>query len=227
MTTGSPSDFVTRLKALLPNGWFRDSTPVLDAVLSGIGSALAAVYGLTQYARLQTRIATATDAFLDLISFDFFGATLPRRSQEGDESFRTRIIAALFPERVTRRGMYRTLLALTGRVPVIFEPARPKDTGAYNTNTLGYGVAGAYGSLALPGQSFITAFRAGLIRVAHLPSSMAAGLYSGAFNVTPALAAGQEAIKNAVHRPRGRPGRRRRGRRPDEPGLLGQRARSA
>jgi hypothetical protein len=159
MTTGAQSDFVARIKALLPNGWFRDSTPVLDAVLSGIGSALASVYGLTQYARLQTRIATATDAFLDLISFDFFGATLPRRSQEGDESFRARVIAGLFPERVTRRGMYRTLLALTGRAPVIFEPARPKDTGAYNTNTLGYGVAGAYGSLALPGQSFITAFR--------------------------------------------------------------------
>ena len=39
---------------------------------------------------------------------------------------------------------------------------------------------------------------AGLIRVAHLPPAMAAGLYSGAFNVTPALAAGQEAIRNVA-----------------------------
>ena len=39
---------------------------------------------------------------------------------------------------------------------------------------------------------------AGVVRVAHLPPAMAAGLYSGAFNVTPALAAGQEAIRNTL-----------------------------
>ncbi len=39
---------------------------------------------------------------------------------------------------------------------------------------------------------------AGVVRVAHLPPAMAAGLYSGAFNVTPALAAGEEAIRNTA-----------------------------
>lgn len=159
MTIGSQSDILARLKSLLPNGWFRDATPVLDAVLNGIGSALSAVYGLIQYARLQTRIATATDGFLDLIALDFFGSTLPRKAGESDTLYRARIVAALFPERATRRGMYRTLLNLTGRAPVIFEPARPKDTGAYNNGTLAYGTAGAYGSLALPAQAFITAYR--------------------------------------------------------------------
>ena len=156
---GDTNDILARLKGLLPNGWFAGPTPVLDTILTGIASALAAVYGLIQYARLQTRIATATDAFLDLIAFDFFGTTLPRRSGESDAAYRTRIRAALFLERTDRIGMTRMLTALTGRAPVIFEPARPADTGAYNTNTLGYGVAGSYGSLQLPAQAFITAYR--------------------------------------------------------------------
>ena len=46
------------------------------------------VYGLTAYARLQTRIATATDGFLDLISFDFFGRRCPGKPQESDAAFR-------------------------------------------------------------------------------------------------------------------------------------------
>jgi hypothetical protein len=156
---GDAPDFIARIKALLPNGWFSSPTPVLDTILTGIASALSAVYGLTQYARLQLRIATATDAFLDLISMDFFGTTLPRKTGESDTAFRARIRAALFPEKATRNGMIQVLLALTGRTPVIFEPSRPADTGAYNTNTMGYNVAGAYGSLLLPAQAFITAFR--------------------------------------------------------------------
>ena len=159
MATGDVPDIVSRLKALLPNGWFRDPTPVLDIVLTGIATALAAVYDLTQYARLQVRLATATDAFLDLIALDFFGSALPRKSGESDAAYRSRIRAALFPEKGDRIGMIKTLVALTGRTPVIFEPARPADTGAYNTNTLGYGVAGGYGSLQLPAQAFITAYR--------------------------------------------------------------------
>ncbi|QEL18706.1 hypothetical protein [Limnoglobus roseus] len=159
MTTGTQGDIVTRLKALLPNGWFRDSTPILDGVLNGIGWALSSVYGLASYARLQTRISTATDGFLDMISFDFFGSGLPRKTQEMDSPFRSRILAALFPEKATRHGLIRALEILTGRTPWVFEPARPADTGAYGTNTMGYGVAGAYGSLQLPFQAFVVAYR--------------------------------------------------------------------
>jgi hypothetical protein len=156
---GDQQDISARLKALLPNGWFRDETPILDAVLSGIAWALSFAYGLIAYARLQTRIDTATDGFLDLISYDFFGDSLPRKSGESDAAFRSRIQAALFPEKGTRQAMIRMLELLTGRTPIIFEPSRPADTGAYNTNTMGYGVAGAYGSLMLPAQAFITAYR--------------------------------------------------------------------
>ena len=72
---GDQNDFIARLKALLPRGWFAETAPVLTGTLAGLSAALAQVYGLISYARLQTRIVTATDAFLDLISFDFFGAT--------------------------------------------------------------------------------------------------------------------------------------------------------
>ena len=179
MATGDAQDLIGRLKALLPNGWFSGPTPVLDTILAGIASALSAVYGLTQYARLQTRIATATGAFLDLISFDYFGTTLPRRSQESDGAFRTRIKAALLTEKATRGGMIKTLQSLTGRTPIIFEPARPADTGAYDTNTMGYGVAGAYGSLALPAQAFIVAYRP---RGVGVPNVAGYGNPQGAYN---------------------------------------------
>lgn len=159
MTVGTQADCLARIKQLLPFRWFPDSTPVLDALLSGPAWALSQIYALIQYALLQTRIGTATDGFLDLISYDYFGGNLPRRSQEQDNPYRARIIATLLREKVTRNGMIAALVNLTGRQPIIFEPARPADTGAYSISTSGYGVAGGYGSLMLPAQFFIKAFR--------------------------------------------------------------------
>ena len=146
-----------RLKSLLPTGWFRES-PILDAVLTGIGTALQGVYDLTEYARKQTRIATATDGFLDLIALDFFGDKLLRRVNEVDSPYRQRILAQLLLEKGTRKGMIRALEILTGRTPVIFEPARPADVAVYASPKSGYG-SGRYGSLQTPYQVFITAYR--------------------------------------------------------------------
>jgi hypothetical protein len=157
MAIGDQKDFLTRIKALLPNAWFGDTTPVLDSVLSGIAFVLTSVYSLTQYARFQTRIASATDAFLDLISFDFFGLTLPRKTGESDTAFRTRIQAELFLEKGTREGMIRALELLTGRAPIIFEPSRIADTKCYNSSAY-YNYAAQYGS-RLPYQGFIIAYR--------------------------------------------------------------------
>jgi hypothetical protein len=42
---------------------------------------------------------------------------------------------------------------------MVFEPSRPADTGAWN-GRLGYGLAGGWGSLMLPFQCFVTAYRA-------------------------------------------------------------------
>jgi hypothetical protein len=159
MATGDANDFLTRIKALLPNGWFSGTTPILDSILTGISSAFASVYSLIAYARLQTRISTATDGFLDLISLDFFGSTLSRKTEESDVAFRNRILSELFLERGTRNGLIKALTLLTGNAPWVFEPGRPADTGAYNLGVLAYGVAGGYGSLNLPYQAFCVAYR--------------------------------------------------------------------
>jgi hypothetical protein len=73
--------------------------------------------------------------------------------------YRARIQAELLRERGTRRAIVTTLVNLTGRVPAIFEPARTTDTGGYSAGGVGHGGGGAWGSLMLPFQVFVTAFR--------------------------------------------------------------------
>lgn len=159
MPTGDAQDFSSRIKAVLPGGWFRDDTPILNGVLAGVSWALAAGHTLAEYARSQCRIRTATDGFLDLIAFDYFGGGLPRKLQESDAAYRVRILAALFPEKGTRRGLIRTLEVLTGRTPRVFEPARPADTGGYGLGGCGYGAGGGYGSIESHNQAFVIAYR--------------------------------------------------------------------
>jgi hypothetical protein len=120
----------------------------------------------------QARIATASGGFLDLISTDFFGMALPRRNAEADGLFRARISQELLRPRATRSALVLALTELTGRPPRVFEPARPRDTGGYSVGGLCYGGqtvvggseilvpgAGGWGSLALPYQVFVTAYR--------------------------------------------------------------------
>jgi hypothetical protein len=161
MATGDQNDMTSRLDGLLPPGWFGSVTPALTALLSGLSAVLAWVYSLIAYVQNQTRIATATDGFLDLISFDFFGGGLPRNGAESDTSFRSRIQANLLRERVCRAGIIQSLQILTGRTPRLVEPARPMDTGGWGKNPYGgYGVAGAYSNPALiPFQALITVYR--------------------------------------------------------------------
>lgn len=194
--TGDQQDFISRIKAVLPGGWFRDETPILDGLLAGIGWALSAAYGLADYARMQCRIRTATDGFLDLIAFDYFGDGLPRKRQETDSAYRTRIQAALFPEKGTRRGLIRTLEVLTGRTPWVFEPARPADTGGYGTTGMGYGVAGAYGTLLMPNQAFVVAYRP---IGQGIPNIAGYGVPQGAYSTpSQAMYANPDLIQGAV-----------------------------
>lgn len=162
MATGDQNDVLNRLDGLLPASWFGSAPATLTALLSGLASMLSWVYSLISYVQAQCRIATATDGFLDLISADFFGTTLPRGSGESDSAFRARIRANLLRPRVTRAGMITTLQVLTGRTPKIFEPARPMDTGAWGGGCPygGYGMAGGYSNPSLiPFQALITAYR--------------------------------------------------------------------
>ena len=162
--TGDTQDMSARIRAVLPTRWLADDTPILDAVLNGLGAAWAWVYDLLAYVRSQTRIASATDIWLDVIAQDFFGPNLVRQNGESDGILRKRVQRELFRDRATRAAVAAALTDLTGRAPVIFEPSRPADTGAYGgahstAVGLAYGAAGAWGSLALPFQCFVTAYR--------------------------------------------------------------------
>ena len=159
MATGDQDDFFRRLKSVLPVQWFNDSNPRLDAVLNGLASALSWVYQLYAYAVLQTRILTATDGWLDIIANDFFGERIKRQAGQTDEDFLNIIRINLFRERGTRQAIIKVLEDLTGHTPKIIEPSRPQDCGGYSMPCMGYGVAGAYGSMSMPYQAFVIAYR--------------------------------------------------------------------
>ncbi len=159
MATGDQQDMFARLKSMMPRGWFGDVSPVIDGVLQGCAAIMASVYALIVYARLQTRIRTATDGWLDMIASDFFGLSLQRKAGQSDASFRANIIANLFRERGTRNAVSKALIDLTGRAPIIIEPNRPQDCGAYSAPNSGYDDAGAYSDVSLSYQAFITAYR--------------------------------------------------------------------
>ena len=166
--TGDLVDFVSRLRAVLPKRWFAEQSPNLEAVLAGLATPWVWLYGLISYVIMQTRLTTASDDWLDLISNDYFGDRLDRKPNEPDFSYRSRIKKALLHEAATRSAISAGMEDLTGTRPIIFEPANCMDTGSYgssggggNTPSTGmaYGLAGGWGSLALPLQVFVTVTR--------------------------------------------------------------------
>lgn len=160
--TGDAEDMMARQIAVLPPWWgapgIIPATLRLPLAMSArVGAWLHALFA---YARLQTRIKTATGGWLDLIAWDFFGRRIRRRAGQPDDSFRRRILAEMFRPRATRPAMASALRDLTGREPRIFEPSRPQDTGGIGIPSgLAIGTTGAIGSLALPGNVFIDVYR--------------------------------------------------------------------
>lgn len=163
---------VRRLKAALVTRWFANAaagtptaTPILDGLLNGPGWMWSWLYSLLQYVAQQRRISTASGINLDQIALDFFGSTIQRFTNESDTAFAARIKANLLAPKGTRQAVIDALTTLTGFAPTVFEPALTSDTGGYGYQGmtkgtgLGYGVAGGYGSLLLPFQAFITAYR--------------------------------------------------------------------
>lgn len=196
---GDNSDVFSRLKSNLPQRWFgstSDSMPVVDSLLTGIATALSFIYSLYAYAKFQTRIKLATDSWLDLIAYDFFGASIQRKANQTDASFRATIIANLFRERATRNAIVKVLQDLTGRTPKIVEPKRPADTGSYGGPLIGYGVAGAYGSMQMPYQAFVIAYRP---LGTGIPSVAGYGVSTGGYSqASQAEWASLSMIQNAV-----------------------------
>ncbi len=171
MALGDQSDFATRLRAVLPLGWFpappasggTTQTPVLDALLLGLGNAWAYLYSLLAYTRAQTRLATMNGAFVDMFSADMFGGTLPRNSGETDAAFKVRILADFTAPKNTRAAVSAAIASATGNTPNIIEPLNASDTKGYGSTSTpatgggyGYGTTGLrYGSLSTPGVFFV------------------------------------------------------------------------
>jgi hypothetical protein len=157
---GTSDNILARTRNLLPPSWFPDDAPNLAAVLQGFANIGAFAYAMVAFAKLQTRISSASGFFLDLIAFDYFGRLIRRRIGELDATFAARIKKELIRERVTRLGMVQALTDLTGKAPIVFEPWNTSDAGGYGTHC-GYGVAGGWGSTLLPAQVFLTVYRSG------------------------------------------------------------------
>jgi hypothetical protein len=164
----SIDDMLKRLRSLLPIGWFGDSTPLLDSVLTALASLWVCSLSLLQYARSQIYLSTASAIWLDLIAIDFLGLSIARHLGESDDTFRSRISANLLRECGTRGAIAGVLLAITGRSPEIFEPAACRDTGGYGRwsttgelagGGIGYSVAGGWGTCGLPFQVFLKCYR--------------------------------------------------------------------
>lgn len=158
MATGDKNDIASRIATVLPTGWFSSTGNLLTAIVQGLASGHAFIYSLIQNVKLQSRIKTANDAFLDLIARDFFGSNLNRGTNQSDANFRSQIIFNLFRERATRSAIINVLTDLTGRAPKVIEPQRPLDCGAYGS-LYGYGTMGAYGSVVCQFDAFVRAYR--------------------------------------------------------------------
>lgn len=162
---GDRSDVIRRLRAVLPAGWFSDTAPVLDALLGGLAAASVQLFQFIEVSRLQQRLLTASGTWLDRWASDFLGQSLVRRRDEDDSLFRSRVRLEILRHRGTRSAVKSLLVDVTGRTPIIFEPRRPADTGSYggradsSSTGLAYGICGGWGSLSLPYQMFVTAYR--------------------------------------------------------------------
>lgn len=159
MATGDAADVEARLRGLVPASWFPSDAPFYDGVLAGLASTWASLLDRVAFANEQTRIATMTGRFLDLAAADFFGTDLLRKPGEGDLSFQSRLTANLLLPRATRAAVSAMLTVSTGRAPIIVEPWRTADAGAWDTPGSGWDAAGRWGDLNLPWQMLVIAFR--------------------------------------------------------------------
>lgn len=135
---------------------------MLNALLQGVGSVFAWVWGLLTSTNEQTRLATMTGAFLDMFAADFFGTGMPRKQGESDDEYRRRIQEALFPSLSTRPDVENTIQYEVGQAGRVIEPRNATDCkglGSLATPSIGggygYGVPGLrYGSRVVPFQLF-------------------------------------------------------------------------
>ncbi len=147
MAIGDLTDCFNRLKQNLAPWFGNAGTPILDALLKGAATVTAFNYTQFSYILLQTRLQTATENNLDLISLDYFKGEFPRNVGESDDSYRARLLALLLLQRGTKKGLHDAILIMTGNEPILFEPWDGTASGYFNVpSTLAFNIAGCYGS---------------------------------------------------------------------------------
>lgn len=164
VTLGDVENFRRRLRRLMPGSWFPNPSTILWGTLSGFAHVASSTYSLLKYAKQQTRMATTTDAFLDIAAQDYTGPRIQRRPGEGDTNFRDRIVGEALRVRNTRTAIEVALMQLTGRPAQIFEPWNTADTGALNKSIFLTGKGpfagiGCVGSRDMPYTIFVNAYR--------------------------------------------------------------------
>lgn len=153
--TGDQADIEARLLAVIPP-WFGspEERPVVGALVSGTASLLAWVYQLYLFAKLQTRLATATGGWLDLAAADFF-TSFPRFQGETDRPYSRRIRLEVLRDRNTRHAIDRQVYDLTQDHPEVYEAWRGGCCGGWGTPGMAYGLVGRWGSGGAPGETII------------------------------------------------------------------------
>lgn len=149
MATGDSTDLLARLQRLVPP-WFADDAPVWRAFLSGAAGALSGVYGLISFAKLQTRLATATGGWLDLAAADVAGTGLPRFADERDAPYGLRIRKEPTRDRNTVAAIKAAVFDITGIEPDVYEGFDLFTNGALDAPTMALSAAGRWGSTTLP-----------------------------------------------------------------------------
>lgn len=156
--TGDQADLTARIKSVLPR-WFgfeEGENPVLNALVQGAAQALAFIRSLIAFAALQTRIATATGGWLDLIAADYIDGGLTRFAGETDAQYSRRIRLEVLRDRNTRYAIDRAVFDLTGNHPTIYEGWRPATCGGLGSPSLSLGTTGRLGSSGAPAEVIVT-----------------------------------------------------------------------
>ena len=104
-------------------------------------------FDLVAFARAQTRLATASGPFVDLIGLDFLGLGIARQIGQNDAGYKARITREIFRERNTRAGVLAAVADLTGAQARMIELWNPLDCGGYDTGFLGFDAIGRWGSI--------------------------------------------------------------------------------
>lgn len=157
--TGDADDILSRIRRGLPPWFGRDGdAPALDALLSGVAALLAWFYGLYQFTRAQTRVATSTGGWLDLSAGDVAGGDLPRFSGETDAAYARRIRLEPLRDRNTIPAIRKAVFDITGIEPDVYEGFDTFGNGAFGASNLALSRAGRWSSTQLAFVVLVTVY---------------------------------------------------------------------